>query len=94
LYEQHKAEKTLQRKKLYTRKSTRFLRKRQNMRSLMSMIKRSLLWSNRNQRAHWLDETVYKNNIPSNELEKWLKVEYERSGIGFEIIPHRIGSGL
>ncbi|QIY82623.1 insulinase family protein [Chryseobacterium sp. NEB161] len=29
--------------------------------------------------AHtWLDETVYKNNIPSNELEKWLKVEHER----------------
>jgi len=29
--------------------------------------------------AHtWLDETVYKNNIPSNELEKWLKIEKER----------------
>ncbi|WP_343607510.1 M16 family metallopeptidase [Chryseobacterium oranimense] len=29
--------------------------------------------------AHtWFDETVYKNNIPSNELEKWLKVEKER----------------
>ncbi|MBT0551947.1 M16 family metallopeptidase [Riemerella anatipestifer] len=29
--------------------------------------------------AHtWLDETVYKNNIPSNELEKWFKVEKER----------------
>lgn len=29
--------------------------------------------------AHtWLDETVYKNNIPSNELEKWLMVEKER----------------
>lgn len=29
--------------------------------------------------AHtWLDETVYKNNIPSNELEKWLKIESER----------------
>ena len=29
--------------------------------------------------AHtWLDETVYKNNIPNNELEKWLKVEKER----------------
>ena len=26
--------------------------------------------------AHtWLDETVYKNNIPNNELEKWLKIE-------------------
>lgn len=29
--------------------------------------------------AHtWLDETVYKNNIPNNELEKWLQVERER----------------
>lgn len=29
--------------------------------------------------AHtWLDETVYKNNIPKNELENWLKVEHER----------------
>ena len=29
--------------------------------------------------AHtWLDETVYKNNIPSSELEKWLKTEKER----------------
>lgn len=29
--------------------------------------------------AHtWYDETVYKNDIPSNELEKWLKIEKER----------------
>jgi predicted Zn-dependent peptidase len=29
--------------------------------------------------AHtWLDETVYKNNIPNNELEKWLKIEQNR----------------
>lgn len=29
--------------------------------------------------AHtWFDETVYKNNIPNNEFEKWLKVEKER----------------
>lgn len=29
--------------------------------------------------AHtWLDETVYKNNIPNNELEKWLEIEKER----------------
>lgn len=29
--------------------------------------------------AHtWFDETVYKNNIPNNELEKWLKIERER----------------
>lgn len=29
--------------------------------------------------AHtWFDETVYKNNIPSNELEKWMVIESER----------------
>ena len=29
--------------------------------------------------AHtWLNETVYKNNIPANELEKWMAVEKER----------------
>ncbi|TWP31290.1 insulinase family protein [Apibacter muscae] len=29
--------------------------------------------------AHtWLDETIYKNVIPSNELERWLLVEKER----------------
>ncbi|MCB9202153.1 MAG: insulinase family protein [Flavobacteriales bacterium] len=26
----------------------------------------------------WYDETVYVNNIPSNELEKWLELESER----------------
>jgi len=29
--------------------------------------------------AHtWFDETVYKNNIPSNELKKWMTIESER----------------
>lgn len=29
--------------------------------------------------AHtWVEETVYTNNIPSNELERWLKIESER----------------
>lgn len=29
--------------------------------------------------AHtWLDETIYKNTIPKNELEKWLMIEKER----------------
>ncbi|MBS1550299.1 MAG: insulinase family protein [Bacteroidetes bacterium] len=32
-----------------------------------------------NTNAHtWLDETVYKNNIPNNELERWLMIEKER----------------
>ncbi|WP_124640088.1 M16 family metallopeptidase [Amniculibacterium aquaticum] len=32
-----------------------------------------------NTNAHtWLDETVYKNNIPNYELERWLMIEKER----------------
>ena len=31
--------------------------------------------------AHtWFEETVYKNKIPTNELEKWLELEEERFG--------------
>ncbi|WP_018674600.1 M16 family metallopeptidase [Riemerella columbina] len=37
--------------------------------------------------AHtWLDETVYKNNIPKNELEKWFRIESERfSGLALRL---------
>lgn len=32
-----------------------------------------------NTNAHtWHDETIYKNTIPNTELERWLKIEYER----------------
>ncbi len=31
--------------------------------------------------AHtWVEETVYKNDIPANELERWLEIESERFG--------------
>ncbi|KGO00221.1 pitrilysin family protein [Porphyromonas sp. COT-290 OH3588] len=31
--------------------------------------------------AHtWVEETVYKNDIPANELERWLQIESERFG--------------
>ncbi len=31
--------------------------------------------------AHtWFEETVYKNNIPANELERWMQIESERMG--------------
>ena len=40
-----------------------------------------------NTNAHtWLDETVYKNNIPANELSRWLRIEKERfSGIALRL---------
>lgn len=31
--------------------------------------------------AHtWVDETVYQNNIPANQLDRWLQIERERFG--------------
>ncbi|MDY6122620.1 MAG: insulinase family protein [Porphyromonas sp.] len=34
-----------------------------------------------NTNAHtWVEETVYKNSIPSNQLERWLQIESERFG--------------
>ncbi|MBY0425455.1 MAG: insulinase family protein, partial [Cytophagales bacterium] len=32
----------------------------------------------------WVDQTVYVNDIPSNQLEKWVKIESERFG---ELVP-------
>ena len=28
----------------------------------------------------WLEQTVYVNDVPSNELERWMKLERERFG--------------
>jgi predicted Zn-dependent peptidase len=44
----------------------------------MNMIKLFLSGASGTNAHTWLDETVYKNNIPNNELEKWLKIEKER----------------
>ena len=56
----------------------KFPEKLANMPLPMNMIKRFLLWSQWYQCIPGFDETVYKNNIPNNELEKWLKIEKER----------------
>lgn len=79
LYEQHKAE-------------TDPLRKKEIYREIDAVSQQASQYAIANEydkavsslgasgtNAHtWLDETVYKNNIPANALEKWLKIEKER----------------
>lgn len=79
LYEQHKATKdSLKRVELYRKIDS------------ISTIAASYVSANEYDRlttsigaqgtnAHtWVEETVYQNNIPANELERWLQIESER----------------
>lgn len=79
LYEQHKTEQDPEKKKdLYTKIDEVSQEASQYaIANEYDKVISSLGASGTN--AHtWFDETVYKNNIPNNELEKWLKVEKER----------------
>lgn len=79
LYEEHKAEQDPEKKKaLYKRidevsqEASKFAIANEYDKAISSLGASGT-------NAHTcLDETVYKNNIPNNELEKWLKVEKER----------------
>nr|WP_314497447.1 insulinase family protein [uncultured Chryseobacterium sp.] len=79
LYEQHKAEQNPERKKEIYKKIDEISQEASQfaIANEYDKIISSLGASGTN--AHtWFDETVYKNNIPANEFEKWLKVEKER----------------
>ncbi|WP_410493268.1 M16 family metallopeptidase [Chryseobacterium sp. 3008163] len=79
LYEQHKAEQNPEKKKEIYKKIDEVSQEASQfaIANEYDKIISSLGASGTN--AHtWFDETVYKNNIPNNELEKWLKVEKER----------------
>ena len=79
LYEQHKAEPNPEKKKEIYKKIDEISQQASQfaIANEYDKIISSLGASGTN--AHtWFDETVYKNNIPNNELEKWLKVEKER----------------
>lgn len=79
LYEQHKAEQNPEKKKEIYKKIDEISQEASQfaIANEYDKIISSLGASGTN--AHtWFDETVYKNNIPNNELEKWLKVEKER----------------
>lgn len=79
LYEQHKAEKDPNKKKEIYKKidaisleASKYAIANEYDKAISSL---GAMGTN----AHtWLDETVYKNNIPNNELEKWFKIESER----------------
>ncbi|WP_146752250.1 M16 family metallopeptidase, partial [Chryseobacterium balustinum] len=79
LYEQHKAEKDPEKKKALYKKIDEVSQEASKYAIANEYDKAISSLGATGTNAHtWLDETVYKNNIPANELEKWLKVEKER----------------
>ncbi|MDR6545881.1 putative Zn-dependent peptidase [Chryseobacterium rhizosphaerae] len=79
LYEQHKAEKDPAKKKELYKKIDEVSQEASKYAIANEYDKAISSLGATGTNAHtWLDETVYKNNIPFNELEKWLRVEKER----------------
>ncbi len=79
LYEEHKAEKNPEKKKEIYKKIDQLSQEASKFAIANEYDKVISSLGATGTNAHtWLDETVYKNNIPNNELEKWLKVEKER----------------
>ena len=79
LYEQHKAEQNPEKKKEIYRKIDEISQEASQYAIANEYDKIISYLGATGTNAHtWLDETVYKNNIPNNELEKWLKIEKER----------------
>ncbi|QDP86184.1 insulinase family protein [Chryseobacterium sp. SNU WT5] len=79
LYEQHKAEQNPEKKKALYKKIDEVSQEASKYAIANEYDKAISSLGASGTNAHtWLDETVYKNNIPNNELEKWLKIEKER----------------
>jgi predicted Zn-dependent peptidase len=79
LYEQHKAEPDPEKKKDIYRTIDRISQEASRYAIANEYDKAISSLGATGTNAHtWFDETVYKNNIPKNELEKWLKIEKER----------------
>ena len=79
LYEQHKAEKDPEKKKILYKKIDEVSQEAGKYAIANEYDKAISSLGASGTNAHtWLDETVYKNIIPSNELEKWLMIEKER----------------
>ena len=79
LYELHKSEQNLEKKKEIYRKIDEISQEASQYAIANEYDKVISSLGATGTNAHtWLDETVYKNNIPNNELEKWLKIEKER----------------
>lgn len=79
LYEQHKAENDPEKKKEIYRKIDEVSQEASQYAIANEYDKSISSLGASGTNAHtWFDETVYKNNVPNNELEKWLKIEKER----------------
>ncbi|KQT16973.1 peptidase M16 [Chryseobacterium sp. Leaf404] len=79
LYEKHKAEQNPENKKEIYRKIDEVSQEASKFAIANEYDKAISSLGASGTNAHtWFDETVYKNVIPANELEKWLKVERER----------------
>jgi zinc protease len=79
LYEQHKAENDPEKKKEIYKQIDQVSQEASKYSVANEYDKLISSLGAKGTNAHtWLNETVYKNNIPSNELEKWMIVEKER----------------
>lgn len=79
LYEKHKAEQDSEKKKVIYKKIDQVSQEAAKYVSANEYDKLCSVIGASGTNAHtWFDETVYKNNIPSNELEHWLQIESER----------------
>lgn len=79
LYENHKAEQDSEKKKEIYKKIDQVSQEASQYAIANEYDKAISSLGASGTNAHtWFDETVYKNNIPANELEKWLKIEKER----------------
>ena len=79
LYEQHKAETDPEKKKAIYKKIDEVSQEASKYSVANEYDKLISSLGAKGTNAHTsLNETVYKNNIPSNELEKWMMIEKER----------------
>ncbi|MCJ7935033.1 MAG: insulinase family protein [Chryseobacterium sp.] len=79
LYELHKAEQDAEKKKEIYKKIDQISQEASQYAIANEYDKAISSLGASGTNAHtWFDETVYKNNIPNNELEKWLRIEKER----------------
>ncbi|WP_426477443.1 M16 family metallopeptidase [Chryseobacterium sp. CBSDS_008] len=79
LYEDHKAEQDPEKKKEIYKKIDKISQEASQYAIANEYDKAISSLGASGTNAHtWFDETVYKNTIPNNELEKWLKIEKER----------------
>jgi zinc protease len=79
LYEQHKAETDPEKKKALYKQIDEVSQEASKYSVANEYDKLISSLGAKGTNAHtWLSETVYKNNIPANELEKWMMIEKER----------------